>query len=471
MKRLGAFILTLLTACTTAAVDTTTPEPATTLAPATTNPVSPVPTIAEPAAPTSYPPAPSVPVGPLNATTAEGLDALLDDVFTEEFDSSHLSQIVEGGDARAAWVIADLLRFYQTGPDRDELVFAFTQLTGAEFVPGELDFVWTFNHLLAWDLPAWDGHADVKQLIFGFLSESWAPFFEDDEKMDWRPVTWGGVLIDERAFGSNGPCNCIPALDNPPTTDAAGGDWYPDDRVVFGIVVNDQALALPRHQMEVHEMVNLTLGGRELGIPYCTLCGSAQAYFTDDVPGVDRVVLRTSGLLTRSNKVTYDLTTRSVIDTFTGEAKTGPLAVQGVTLEQVSVVASTWGDWKAAHPDTHILARDGGIGRVYDLDPLGDRDAQGPIFPVGDVDPRLPTQEPVVGVIGPDGTPIAFPTAATREALAATGSFEFEGVTVELTDGIRIFGPDGSELTTHQSFWFAWSQFHPGTLLWSTETG
>ena len=85
-------------------------------------------------------------------------------------------------------------------------------------------------------------------------------------------------------------------------------DWLNDDDIVFGIEVNGEYRAYPRQIMEVREMVNDTLGGRDLGIPYCTLCGSAQAYFTDDVPeGVERPVLRTSGLLIRSNKVMYDL--------------------------------------------------------------------------------------------------------------------------------------------------------------------
>ena len=213
-------------------------------------------------------------------------------------------------------------------------------------------------------------------------------------------------------------------------------------RIVFGVVVNGEALALPRHQMEVHEMVNLTLGGRDLGIPYCTLCGSAQAYFTDRGHGADRVVLRTSGLLSRSNKVMYDLTTKSVFHTFTGEAVTGPLGEAGVVLEQVSVVASTWRDWRVAHPDTRILAKDGGIGRDYPGDPLRGRDDDGPIFPV----------------------------AATRDALSDAGEIEFDeldDLIVELTDGIRVFGPDGDELPTHEAFWFAWSQFHPTTLVWT----
>jgi len=88
--------------------------------------------------------------------------------------------------------------------------------------------------------------------------------------------------------------------------------------------VNGEYRAYPRQIMEVREMVNDTLGGRDLGIPYCTLCGAAQAYFTDRMPdGVERPVLRTSGLLIRSNKVMYDVVTSSVFDTFLGKAVTG----------------------------------------------------------------------------------------------------------------------------------------------------
>lgn len=107
---------------------------------------------------------------------------------------------------------------------------------------------------------------------------------------------------------------------------------------------------------EVREMVNDTLGGRHLAIPYCTLCGSAQAYLTDQMPaGIERPVLRTSGLLIRSNKVMYDVNTFSVFDTFRGHAVTGPLAARGVALEQIGMAITTWGEWKAAHPDTTVL--------------------------------------------------------------------------------------------------------------------
>lgn len=432
-------------------------------------PVSPTTSAAEvPTAESAYPPAPEVPDGPLETQTAEAVEALLANVFGADWDVETVQGLVDGGDARTAWLIADFLRFYQTGPEKEVLTAAFADLTGAEYEPGQVEFVWATNHLIAWDLPAWVGYADAKRALFGQFDPTWDRFFAEDHGVDWRLVTWGGVGPDTRPLDDNGDCPCIPSLDHPETTDASGGDWYGDRDIVFGVVVGDEAIALPKHQMEVHEMVNLTLGGRELGIPYCTLCGSAQAYFVDEVPGIERLVLRTSGLLSRSNKLMYDLSTGSAIDTFTGKALSGPLGADGVVLEQESVVASRWGDWKEAHPDTRILAEDGGIGRTYVDDPLGERDAAGPIFPVGDMDPRLTAHEKVVGVIAPDGTPVAFPVVATRAALAED-EIEFEGMTVRLEDSIRVYDSNGEEQVSHEAFWFAWSQFHEGTLLWEPD--
>jgi hypothetical protein len=182
---------------------------------------------------------------------------------------------------------------------------------------------------------------------------------------------------------------------------------------------------------------------------------------------VAQPVLRTSGLLSRSNKVMYDLRTRSVFDTFTGRALSGPLKRAGVVLDQVTVVTSTWGAWREAHPGTRIVARDGGIGRAYEDDPLGGRDDAGPIFPVGDVDPRLPVQAQVVGVIAPGRGPVAFPAAEARDALAAGRTVAARGVELVADGGgMRARTNAGRELPTHQAFWFAWSQFHPRTTLW-----
>lgn len=213
-------------------------------------------------------------------------------------------------------------------------------------------------------------------------------------------------------------------------------------------------------------MVNDTLGGRDLGIPYCTLCGAAQAYFTDNLPGgIERPVLRTSGLLIRSNKVMYDVHSRSVFDTFLGKAVTGPLARRGVQLEQVSVITTEWGTWKAAHPDTTVLVEALALGRDFDF--RNGRDADGPIFPVGDVDPRLPVHEDIIGVVTASGQPIAFQRSKAVLALKRGREIAFENVRLQLdAGGVRAVDADGGDLGSHQAFWFAWSQFHPGTALW-----
>ena len=421
-----------------------------------------------------FAPAPDVPDGPVAPATV----AILDRIFTSPLNWSEadLTQLAATGDPRVLWLVSDLMRFVSS-PDQDLFLRSVAEdlsgidLTGESFGWGPLT-----DHLLAWDLPAPEGYAGWKASLFTAVEDGWRPFFDDeDATIDWRQVSWGGVFIDDRTFGDPNPCigGCIPALDRPTLVPADEGDYYPDERIVFGVVIGDEAVAFPRNIMEIHEMVNTTIGGRQVAIPYCTLCGAAQVFFTDTVDGAPAdpqdppvIVMRTSGLLRRSNKVMYDLTTQTVFDTFTGEAVSGPLREEGVVLEQSPVVTSTWADWKAAHPDTLIVAGDGGIGRTYPLDPLRGRDDDGPIFPIGEVDPRLGVHEQVLGVELADGTLIAFPVEQALAVIADGGTVELEGVEVQPDAGGVVALLDGEQLPAHQAFWFAWSQFHPDTLLW-----
>ena len=417
---------------------------------------------------TDAPLPPAVPSGPLAPSLAEAVDALIDSLLTRS-DPEDLVRIGESGDARIAWLLADLLRFVQFGSAADAAEAAFERLTDVS--PSGTSWVQATNLLMTWDLPAPPEYFDYKRRVFLLAEERWEPFFEEEAPIDWRHVSWGGVFIDDRPVGDGSPCSrgCIPALDDPAVTSAEAGSWYPDDGLIFGIVVNGEARAYPKNMMEVHEMVNDTLGGRRLGIPYCTLCGSAQAYLTDEVPeGTSPPLLRTSGLLLRSNKMMFDLNTLSLIDTFRGIALSGPLADRGIRLHQVSVVTSTWSEWKTAHPETTILAEDGGIGRTYPSDPLGGRDADGPIFPIGNVDPRLPVHTQVLGAELPGGRFVAFPADRARAVLGSGGVVELAGLRlVAEGSGLRAELMNGEPVVTHQAFWFAWSQFHPETLLWS----
>ena len=390
------------------------------------------------------PPAPETSGGPLARSTRNSIDQIIGGLSSRRIDHDAVANLGQSGDPRVLWFLNDVLLFSRLD-DLNAIRAAFELLTSTTLPRQNINEM--ANHLIAWDLPAPPGYREVKRAVFTIIEPKWAPFFDDESSIiDWRLVAWGGVLIDDRFDAGPGqPCDrCIPALDDPPVTDAAGGRWYPDDRLIFGVVINGEARAYPKHIMEVHEMVNDTLGERRIGIPYCTLCGSAQAYYTDDVDGF-KPVLRTSGLLARSNKLMYDISTMSAMDTFSGRALSGPLHDASVVLNQVSVVTSTWGGWKRAYPETTIVAEDGGLfGRSYRLDPLRGRDNDGPIFAVGDVDPRLNVQELVLGVEAADGTPVAFPVGSAVLALRAGQKVEWDN-----EKGVISNLPNAADLITH----------------------
>ena len=412
---------------------------------------------------------PAIPEGPLtralqSAVTVAFIDSMAQSSWQED-QTAALGEIVEAKDPRIAWLVADLMRFASNPQLNAELADAAAKLLGIKS-PNENHWGVVTDHLIAWNIPAPPDYLRAKRAIFTKLVSGWDKIFVEGD-IDWRHVSWGGVLIDDRKYDTtDNLCNCIPAADNPKVSSAKDATWLKDEDIVFGIEVNGAYRAYPRRIMEVREMVNDTLGGRHLGIPYCTLCGAAQAYFTDQLPeGIDRPVLRTSGLLIRSNKVMYDVNTYSVFDTFQGNAVTGPLGKKKLQLKQASVVTTDWGTWKKEHPETTVLVEELALGRDFNF--REGRDAKGPIFPVGDIDPRLPVHEDVIGVLTVSGKPVAFQRSKAILALKKGDEIAFENVRLRLeAGGVKAVDADGADLGSHQAFWFAWSQFHPETALW-----
>ncbi|MEM9286366.1 MAG: DUF3179 domain-containing (seleno)protein [Pseudomonadota bacterium] len=412
---------------------------------------------------------PAVPSGPLSEELRAAVQVAFVDILKEgrwaDEQTQALMTVAESKDPRLAWIISDLMRFATSAGLNIALATAASDLLGKD-LRGPNSWGLVTDHLIAWDIPAPPDYLAVKGALFTGILPGWDKIFVEGE-IDWRHVSWGGVLIDDRAYDTTDEaCNCIPAADNPEVSSAEDATWLKDEDIVFGVAVNGEYRAYPRRIMEVREMVNDTLGGRDLGIPYCTLCGAAQAYFTDELPaGIERPILRTSGLLIRSNKVMYDIETYSVFDTFLGKAVTGPLAEKGLQLEQATVVTTDWGTWKEAHPETTVLLERYALGR--DPDFRNGRDADGPIFPIGDVDPRLPVHEDIIGVVTSSGKPVAFQRSKAFLALKQGQQIAFENVRLTLdAGGVRAVDADGSDLGSHQAFWFAWSQFHPQTALW-----
>lgn len=393
---------------------------------------------------------------PLPAADLAALEAVFADTFL--IARGDFGAFTADSDPRVAWPLVDLLRFHEVSSRAWEVQAALSRVAD---VDDDVDWVHASDVLLAADLPAFPGYLDLKRRQFLQLEPDWAPFFTADSDLDFRQVQWGGVRRDG-----------IPALDDPAVVGADEG-WIPDEEEVFGVVVDGQARAYPRRVMEAHELVNDTLGGVRLTLPYCTLCGTATAYALDGLPEGDATgedpqaapAMRTSGLLNRSNKLMYDLATESLFEQFAGVAVSGPL--RGTSLPRITVTAATWAAWRAAHPDTTLVAQDASP-IDYQADFLDGRDDDGPIFPVGDVDPRLPVHARVVGTETPSGTAVAFAEEAAVLALGRGEDVVAAGVRAVLDQGVLTLrdADDASPLPSFVAFWFAWSQFRPEAVLW-----
>ena len=221
---------------------------------------------------------PAIPTGPLSPD----LEAAIEAAFVDSVERSvwgdaqreALATVAASGDPRVAWLVADLMRFVTHPQFSGALAGTAAATLGIE-PPWVNSWGVITDQLIAWDIPAPPDYLPVKRTIFTNIIPGWENIFVEGD-VDWRHVSWGGVLIDARPFDTTDePCNCIPAADNPEVTSAEAATWLDDDDIVFGISLNGEHRAYPRQIMEVHEMVNDTLGGRDLGIPYCTLCGSA----------------------------------------------------------------------------------------------------------------------------------------------------------------------------------------------------
>ena len=261
--------------------------------------------------------------------------------------------------------------------------------------------------------------------------------------------------------------------------------------------------AYPIRIIAWHEMVNDTIGGIPVSLAYCTLCGSAILY--DGRVGGEVYRFGTSGLLYRSNKLMYDRTTRTLWNQFTGEPAWGPLVGEGIRLDVVPVVLTTWGDWHERHPESTVLSIETGFDRDYGPGVAYAEYNSSPEtwFNVPAQDDRLPPKEEVY-VVRLDATLAVYPTerlaalgfvqetvGGTALVVVATGDgaggrayasagVEFVGAdpaagTLRDADGGRwaleedgLRGPAGrvlARLNGHNAFWFAIANQTPDATL------
>lgn len=208
-----------------------------------------------------------------------------------------------------------------------------------------------------------DDYSEFKASLYRLIDPRFEAYFrgrQDSARIRLDEIRWGGVAQDG-----------IPPLRNPEMLDADQADYLDDDNIVFGVDIDGDVRAYPKRILAWHEMFTDTFyaGGKvsgkaqEIAGVYCTLCGAVIIYKTEH-KGVKHE-LGTSGFLYRSNKLMYDKATQSMWSTTKGEPVLGPLVDKGIALEHLSVVTTTWKEWKRRHPNTKVLSLNTGHRRDY----------------------------------------------------------------------------------------------------------
>ena len=282
---------------------------------------------------------------------------------------------------------------------------------------------------------------------------------EDDDMED----------VYEVAIIQDVPRDAIPPLDSPKyETIEEVSEWLEDDDIVLGVVFDNDARAYPSKLMNWHEIVNETIGDREVSVTYCQLCNSGVVF--DRHLNGRLLNFGNTGALYESAMVMYDRETETYWYHINGLGLQGPLKGERLSILPSSMML--WRDWKEQQPNTQVLSLDTGFSRPYLSNPSVSyaQPNSDPAFPVSRQDARLFPKEQVIGVTV-QGISKAYLIKAVQgksirdtvhgKQVEVVG--DDEGISAQLffiEDNKRVPAPSSS------TFWFAWFAAYPDTELY-----
>ena len=294
-------------------------------------------------------------------------------------------------------------------------------------------------------------------------------------------------------------------------------DALPGDARVNGVLVGEQARAYPTHMANYHDVINDTLGEKPIVVAWSAIANAALAFeapLRDGKP----LTFGSSGLIYQCAIVMFDQETFSLWSPTLGKAIAGEMT--GTPLAPIHLVRSNWQMWKAAHPQTTVLAGTDPVLPInYERNPATPPDYGSgsallyPVYGVGLDDTPVWLKDFVYGVIAPDGqsakayplrllderfkaetaaaTPATLPervtapsaidsSAPSETAAAPVAASEvvieddIDGVKVRVTFNGRTglltaVTAEGQSLISQGMYWMAWKGAHPKTGLWQEE--
>jgi len=297
------------------------------------------------------------------------------------------------------------------------------------------------------------------------------------------------------------------AVHKPDFVAASEATFLQDDDILLGVTSGNIAKAYPAADLAQHGAVSDTVPDGPISVTWCGVCNTGLV-FRSEVKG--RTLHFQYDRMVGANEVQKDLETGTSWQQATGEAIDGPL--KGARLTLYPVVRTTWGEWRRRYPNTMVLKPLPGYAelmpsrsrRIKDITRVGPEGAPNGALTL---DTRLPARETVAG-LEVDRESVAFPFSELRRARVvndrvgglpivvvhqptsdtttafesrvngkvltfrpanddASSVIDLETRSTWSAYGLCLEGPlKGTQLKQVilvPQFWFAWSQFHPGT--------
>ena len=261
------------------------------------------------------------------------------------------------------------------------------------------------------------------------------------------------------------PKDGIPALFDPQFIKAEEADYLKSSDRILGVVINGDAKAYPIRILNWHELVNDRVGGKDILVSYCPLCGTGIVF--DAQINDKRFLFGVSGKLYNSDVLFYDKETENLWSQLKMEAVTGSLTGQKLT--PIPLTHTTWQNWKESYPHTKVLSSKTGHIRDYAKNPYEEyAKSQGTLFPTNFKDKRLPAKAWIIGVII-NGKAKAYSLAKLRNSPPliqdVIGGQEIEIEFDSTHQTMEVKDKTGNLIPAIQSYWFAWSAFYSETEL------
>ncbi len=340
--------------------------------------------------------------------------------------------------------------------------------------------------------------------------------------MKWRIghvlmlVLAAGVAVPAAAQtpqGTQPPLAPMPhtTVDHPEFVAAPEATFLQDDDILLGVASGTVAKAFPAADLAQHGAVSDRLPDGPISVTWCVVCNTG-VVFRAEVKG--RTLHFHYDRMVGANEVHKDSETGTSWQQATGEAIEGPL--KGMRLQLYPSERTTWAAWRRRYPHTMVLKPLPGYlerlpsrsRRIREYTRVGPAGApEGALT----LDGRLPARETVAGLEVGHET-VAYPFSALRiarvvndrvgglpivivhqpssdtttayEARAKGTVLTFQAANDDasaLTDrgtgstwnayGLCLEGPLKGTQLKHvilvPQFWFAWSQFRPGTRVYT----